>query len=202
MQCGLGRDDYQFNGMGRNIRYRPSALEQSLQALRDLWNGEKVSLDGRWRFQDASICPLPPDPIDVWIGASAKVAIDRAARLGDAWLADPSMNLEQAKNAIEHYKSCLITYGKSAHTIAIRRDIYVAASSADATHTRETIEQKGYRGFSTDSLIIGDVGSVAEQFSAYGEIGYTDIIVRNLHPDPVRAVESTERLGGVRNQLI
>lgn len=202
MQCGLGRDDYQFNGMGANIRYRPSALEQALQTLRDLWNGDKVTLDGRWRFQGASISPLPPESIEVWIGASAKVAIDRAARLADAWLADPSMNLEQAKNAIEHYKSCLDTYGKSADTIAIRRDIYVATSSDDATRTREAIEQKGYRGFSTDSLIIGDIGSVAEQFSAYEEIGYTDIIVRNLHPDPVRAVESIERLGEVRNQLI
>ena len=26
MQCGLGRDDYQFKGMGADIRYRPSAF--------------------------------------------------------------------------------------------------------------------------------------------------------------------------------
>jgi alkanesulfonate monooxygenase SsuD/methylene tetrahydromethanopterin reductase-like flavin-dependent oxidoreductase (luciferase family) len=202
MQCGLGRDDYQFNAMGANIKYRPSAFEQSLDCLRRLWSGESVSLDGRWQFKEAKISPLPPEPVEVWIGASAPVAIDRAAKLGDAWLADPSMTLEQSATALNIYRSALEKYGKPVPgTIAIRRDIYVAASADEAEKTLSLIREKGYRGFNPESLVVGDAESVAATFRQFGDLGYTDIIVRNLQRDPAKAVASTERLSGVKALL-
>jgi alkanesulfonate monooxygenase SsuD/methylene tetrahydromethanopterin reductase-like flavin-dependent oxidoreductase (luciferase family) len=202
MQCGLGRDEYQFNAMGANIRYRPSAFEQSLDCLRALWRGESVSLDGRWRFREARISPLPPEPVDVWIGASAPVAIDRAARLGDAWLADPSMTLAQAAKAMDIYTAALAKHGRpTPPTIAIRRDVYVAATIDEAEKLKQDIREKGYRGFNPEALVIGDVDSVAEQFRAFSQPGYTDIITRNLHRDPAAAVASTERLADVIAKL-
>lgn len=202
MQCGLGRDDYQFNAMGANIKYRPSAFEQSIDCLRRLWVGESVSLDGRWKFKDAKISPLPPEPVEVWIGASAPVAIERAARIGDAWLADPSMTLDQAAKAMEIYQAALQKHGKPVpDTIAIRRDIYVAESAEEAEQTISLIREKGYRGFNPDSLVIGDAESVANTFRQFGELGYTDIIVRNLQRDPAMAVASTERLALVKEVL-
>ncbi|MEX0942526.1 MAG: LLM class flavin-dependent oxidoreductase [Pseudomonadales bacterium] len=198
MQCGLGRDESQFNAMGADIRYRPSAFEQSLTAMRALWRGETVSLDGRFRFKDATISPLPPEPISVWIGASAPVAIERAAKMGDAWLADPGMTLEQANEAMAIYTAALDKHGMAApSTIAIRRDIYVATDAAEAESVKATIHAKGYRGFDPGALIIGDALGVAEQFNALGDLGFTDIIVRNLHRDPDKAVESTRRLADV-----
>ncbi len=202
MQCGLGTGKRQFNAMGTNIKYRPSSFEQSLECMRALWSGESVSLDGRWKFSEAKISPLPPAPVDVWIGASAPVAIDRAARMGDAWLADPSMTLAQAEAAMNVYVSALSKHLKSVPpTIAIRRDIYVAESNDDALEVKASIENNGYRGFDPEALVIGDAELVAEQFRAFERLGYTDIIIRNLHPDPGKAVASTERLGIVRSFL-
>ncbi len=202
MQCGLGRDEAQFNGMGANIRYRPSAFEQSLDCLRRLWRGEQVSLNGRWTFNKATISPLPPSPIEVWIGATAPAAIDRAARLGDAWLADPGLTLEQASDAINIYKQALASYSKDIPaTISIRRDIYVADSESEAQRTRQAVAKNGYRGFDPDALIIGDAETVAEQMAEFGELGFTDIITRNLHRDPDEAIASTERLAEVREFL-
>lgn len=199
MQCGLGRDEYQFRAMGANIRYRPSAFEQSLECLRALWRGESVSLNGRWKFEDAKISPLPPEPIEVWIGASARVAIDRAARMGDVWLADPAMTLDQAARALDVYRDALATHGKPVPgTIAIRRDIYVAASKTDADETIRQVREAGYRGFDPDALVIGDAEDVARQLEAFEALGYTDIIIRNLQTDPARAVESTHRLRDVK----
>jgi alkanesulfonate monooxygenase SsuD/methylene tetrahydromethanopterin reductase-like flavin-dependent oxidoreductase (luciferase family) len=37
----------------------------------------------------------------VWIGATAPAAIERAARLGDGWLAAPALTLEQAAERID-----------------------------------------------------------------------------------------------------
>jgi alkanesulfonate monooxygenase SsuD/methylene tetrahydromethanopterin reductase-like flavin-dependent oxidoreductase (luciferase family) len=198
LQCGLGRDAHQFNAMGANIRHRPSAFEQSLSSMRALWRGETVSLDGRWRFQNAKVSPLPPEPIEVWIGASAEVAIDRAARLGDVWLADPSLTPEGAEAALARYHLALQKHQiKVPDTIAIRRDIYVAESAQEAAELRTSIGDQ-YRGFDPSALIIGDAASVANQFQELEKLGYTDIIVRNLHPDPAAAVASTDRLKQVK----
>lgn len=202
MQCGLGTGARQFNAMGSNIRNRPSAFEQSLESMRALWAGESVSLDGRWKFQDASISPLPPTAIEVWIGASAPVAIDRAARMGDAWLADPSMTLQQSAVAMDTYQAALAKHGKpTPNTIAIRRDVYVAGSQEEARQVKSEVSNNGYRGFDTEALVIGNAQEVASQFQAFGELGYTDIIVRNLHSDPASALLSTDRLSVVKELL-
>lgn len=201
LQCGLGTGAAQFGAMGASIRYRPSSFEQSIDVVRRLWAGETVSLDGRWQIDSAAISPLPPTPISIWIGASARPAIERAARLGDAWLADPGITRTQAARSIDFYRECLEREGKRAGTIAIRRDFYVAASRSEAEETRRLIEERGHRGFDFDALTIGDAEQVAESFSELEALGYTDVIVRNLHPDHGRAVASIERLREVKSLL-
>ena len=199
LQCGLGHGERVFKAMGANSKHRPSAFEQSLACLRDLWQGKTVSLDGRWQFEEARISPLPPEPIAIWIGASAPAAIDRAAKLGDAWLANPSMTIAEAGQAMSCYQEACARHSRELpSTIAIRRDIYVAESSSDARQVKELITRKGYRGFDPEALIIGEAQEVADQFSAFEQLGYTDIIVRNLHTSADKAVQSTERLASVK----
>ena len=199
LQCGLGTGQKQFKAMGANIKFRPSAFEQSIETLRALWQGESISLDGRWKFDNASISPLPPEPIDIWVGASAQVAIERAALVGDAWLADPSMGLVQSEVSMQIYQQALQRYSKTIpDTIAIRRDIYVAENDQEAAETRIEVRSKGYRGFDPDSLIIGDIHEVAARIGDFKKLGYTDIIIRNLHTDPVKAIASTNRLAQVK----
>jgi len=202
LQCGLGTGRHQFKAMGANIKYRPSAFEQSIETLRALWRGDSVSLDGRWQFEKASIAPLPPEPIDIWIGASADIAIRRAARVGDAWLASPDLTLSGAEASMAVYQRALQSSGKPVpETIAIRKDIYVAEDAADAERVRLEVSKQGYRGFSPEALIIGDAEEVADAFCALERVGYTDIIIRNLHTDPDKAVQSTERLARVKSLI-
>ncbi|MEE2735503.1 MAG: LLM class flavin-dependent oxidoreductase [Pseudomonadota bacterium] len=202
MQCALGANDYQFKAMGANIKFRPSAFEQSLGALRALWEGETVSLSGRWNIENAKIAPLPPEKIEVWIGASAPIAIERAARLGDAWLAEPGLTLTSASEQLHTYKRAIYHQKKELpKTIAIRRDIYVAESDKDAREVQEFVKAKGYRGFDNDALIIGDASAVAEAFYDLYSLGYTDIIIRNLHRSQEKALASTKRLIDVREKL-
>lgn len=199
LQCGLGAGERQFKAMGKQLRHRPSAFEQAITTLRNLWAGETVSLDGRWQFSDAVIRPLPPQPVDIWIGASAHAAIERASRLGDGWLADPGMTLRDARQAIDFFLECQERHNRHANTIAIRRDVYVADSSKDAAHVRQIIA--GYRGFNPDALLIGEAGTVADQLREFQALGYSDVIVRNLHPDQEQCLASITRLAAVRSDL-
>ena len=82
MQCGLGWGDTRFAAMGANIRTRPSAFEEALDIVRRLLAGETVNSSRRFRVAEATLALRPAEPVEVWIGASAPPAIDRAARLG------------------------------------------------------------------------------------------------------------------------
>jgi alkanesulfonate monooxygenase SsuD/methylene tetrahydromethanopterin reductase-like flavin-dependent oxidoreductase (luciferase family) len=201
MQCGLGGDSRQSGGMGVDIRLRPSMFEEALATIRALWRGESVTSDGRWRLHGARIAPLPPAPIEVWIGASAPAAIDRAARLGDGWLADPGMPLDACRQRLEYYREACRRHGTTPRTLAIRRDVYVGASSREARATMAPYLAKGYRGFAPEALVIGDVGEVADQFAELGAMGYTDVIVRNISAEQAGALATIERLARVRERV-
>ncbi|HVR29485.1 MAG TPA: LLM class flavin-dependent oxidoreductase [Thermoanaerobaculia bacterium] len=198
LQCAIGPADSQFRALGVDPRHRPSRFEESLAILRRLWAGEAVSHDGRWRFEQARVSPRPAEPVEVWIGAAAAPAIDRAARLGDGWLAAPSLTPDQARRQVELYRERREAHGRGRGLAGIRRDVYVGESAEEARATAEPVVQAGYRGFAPEALVYGSAEQVAESFAALAAMGYSDVITRNLIPDPEKAVASTERLGRVR----
>jgi alkanesulfonate monooxygenase SsuD/methylene tetrahydromethanopterin reductase-like flavin-dependent oxidoreductase (luciferase family) len=201
LQCALGGDERQSRGMGVDPRLRRSMFEESLSTIRALWRGEKVTSEGHWRLENARISPLPPQPIEVWIGASAPRAIERAARLGDAWLGDPAMDTNASARAIGLYRDACARHGRRPAAIAIRRDVYVGESSAEARRTMAPYLARGHRGFPVESLLIGDVAEVADRMAAFARQGYTDVIVRNITADQSQALATIERLARVREQL-
>ena len=58
-----------------------------------------------------------------------------------------------------------------------------------------------YRGFDPEALIVGDVGLVTERLNDYKELGFTDVLMRNISRDQDEAVATIERMGRVREQL-
>jgi alkanesulfonate monooxygenase SsuD/methylene tetrahydromethanopterin reductase-like flavin-dependent oxidoreductase (luciferase family) len=201
MQCGLGYGQEQFDAMGVDIKHRPSMFEQSLDIVRRLLAGETVTATGRFTITRATVAPRPPEPVEVWIGASAEPAIDRAARLADGFLAAPGLSLPQAAAQAALYAARAKVYGRTPTAVAIRRDIYVAESPAEAKAVLGDALAKGYRGIAEEALIAGTVEEVIARFRALGELGYTDVIVRHLTNDQPRVLASLGRLEQVRRAL-
>ncbi|HEY5647665.1 MAG TPA: LLM class flavin-dependent oxidoreductase [Pseudomonadales bacterium] len=202
LQCGLGGDPRQAAGMGAPFGQRRDHFELSLTLLRRLWAGEVVSSEAPpWPFDRARISPLPPEPIDVWIGAQAPVAIRRSARMGEGWLASPGLTEAQAAESLSRYTQACAEFDRSPTAVAIRRDVYVGASSQAARRVVQPYLDRGYRGFSEQSLVFGSEAEVADAFGRLGAMGYTDVIVRNLSSDQSESLETIEGLGRVREQL-
>ncbi|MBV8336347.1 MAG: LLM class flavin-dependent oxidoreductase [Alphaproteobacteria bacterium] len=201
MQCGLGWGEARFAAMGANIKTRPSAFEEALDIVRCLLAGETVSSSRRFRVTNASLALRPAEPVEVWIGASAPPAIDRAARLAEGWIASPGLTREEARSQAEFYLERCALYSRRPNAVTLRRDIYVGESSADAQTVLQQALSKGYRGIPADALIAGTIDEVAAQFRAFGELGYTDILVRHLTNDQPRVLGSLERLEKVRLAL-
>ena len=200
MQCAVGPADEQFSGMGVNPKFRPSRFEECLEAVRKLWAGEAVSGQRRYEFEEAHIAPVPPEPVEVWLGGEADAAIDRAARLGDGWLAAPGLTPSQAAAQAALYLGRRALIDEPAK-VAIRRDIYVAETGDEAERIASPILDRGYRGFDPSAVIIGSCERVARQMREYATLGYTDIIIRSLVPDQQLSVASIERLKDVRQMV-
>jgi alkanesulfonate monooxygenase SsuD/methylene tetrahydromethanopterin reductase-like flavin-dependent oxidoreductase (luciferase family) len=193
VQCAIGAGRGQFAAMGANTRTRPSTFERNLGIIRSLLAGEEV--DG------ASVAPLPPEPVDVWIGASAPVGIQRAARLGDGFLAAPSLTPAQAEEQIGVYRDACAALGKPLGAAVIRQDVHVGADDGDARRVADPVVGKGYRGFDPSALAIGGVDEVTERFAALAALGYDEVLIRHLADDHGEVLRSFERLAQVRQNL-
>ena len=202
LQCALGDGDDQFAGMGVPLRGRVARFESTLAVLRRLLAGEEVTTDDPLPLRAARGGPRPPEPVDVWIGASAPAAIDRAARLGEGWIAAPGLTRAQAARKIEQYRSSCAAHGRPVGVTAIRRDVHVGADPTDAWRVADPILAHDYRGLPPESLVVGGVPEVAQAFADLGDLGYSHLLVRHLADDQREVLASYERLGAVRADLI
>jgi alkanesulfonate monooxygenase SsuD/methylene tetrahydromethanopterin reductase-like flavin-dependent oxidoreductase (luciferase family) len=201
MQCGLGWGEARFAAMGASIRTRPSAFEEALDIVRRLLAGETVSSSRRFRVAEASLALRPAEPVEVWIGASAPPAIDRAARLAEGWIASPGLTHAEARAQAAFYRDRCAAYGRQPNTVALRRDIYIGESSSEAQAVLRDALSRGYRGIPAEALVAGSVEEVAKQFRSFKDLGYTDILVRHLSNDQPKVLGSLDRLAAVRAAL-
>jgi alkanesulfonate monooxygenase SsuD/methylene tetrahydromethanopterin reductase-like flavin-dependent oxidoreductase (luciferase family) len=201
MQCAIGGGAEQFDAMSTTLRERVARFEASVEIIRALCAGESVTRTQPWAIEAARIAPVPPEPLEVWIGAAAPPAIDRAARLGDAFLIGPEATPTEVAELVEIYRSACARHGRDASKIAVRRDVHCGANDDDAERVAGPIVQRGYRGFDPSAPVYGGVGQVADALAALGDLGCTDVIIRHLADDQAEVLASIERLSQVRKEL-
>jgi alkanesulfonate monooxygenase SsuD/methylene tetrahydromethanopterin reductase-like flavin-dependent oxidoreductase (luciferase family) len=201
LQCGLGYGEEQFLAMGANVKHRPSAFEQAFDAVRRLLAGETVTSSGRFTFEGARVTLRPAEPVEYWIGASAPPAIDRAARIAEGWLGSPGTPFETAREQVTLYLERCAAHRRKPTAVALRRDIYVGESTAEAERVVRPLLTRGYRGFPAEAAVFGSIDDVVRQFRALAEIGCTDVIVRHLTSDQPKVLASLGRLAEVRQAL-
>jgi alkanesulfonate monooxygenase SsuD/methylene tetrahydromethanopterin reductase-like flavin-dependent oxidoreductase (luciferase family) len=86
---GMGYYHQEFDGIGVKLSQRPSLTEEGIAILRKAFTGEPFEFHGkRYDFGTIQITPGPvrPGGPEIWLGAFAPAAIERAARLGDGFL--------------------------------------------------------------------------------------------------------------------
>jgi probable F420-dependent oxidoreductase len=84
---GIGWNKVEYDALGYSFADRGAFLEEQVGVLRQLWTQKSVTVDGRFHhIQAAGLAPSPvQQPIPIWIGAFAPVALRRVGRLADGW---------------------------------------------------------------------------------------------------------------------
>jgi alkanesulfonate monooxygenase SsuD/methylene tetrahydromethanopterin reductase-like flavin-dependent oxidoreductase (luciferase family) len=82
----LSRD---YTATGTATKARGKRTAEGLEILTRLWSEDKVTHDGEfYRLNEATIAPKPVQkPLPLWVGGSAKQAIERTAKWGTGWQA-------------------------------------------------------------------------------------------------------------------
>lgn len=91
LRLGIGMGYYwqEFEGMGQALNQRVSRTEEGVAILRKAFAGEPFSFEGkRYNFGEINVTPGPirPGGPQIWMGAFAPAAIERAARIADGFL--------------------------------------------------------------------------------------------------------------------
>jgi probable F420-dependent oxidoreductase len=90
---GVGTGWYaeEFARLGRDFPTRGPRTSEAIEVLRACWTGRPEAFQGEFfRIESDTLCfptPVTPDGIPIMVGGMGKLARERAARLGDGWLA-------------------------------------------------------------------------------------------------------------------
>lgn len=218
---GAGYRDVEFEAFDVPKRERVPRLVEGLDLLRRLLTEERVSHDGEfYSLNDASIPIRPEDPLPVWLAANSDRAVERAARLSDAWLVNPHSTIEEiATQKREQYDPIRTNHGEDTAVPAIR-EAFVAPTSEEALEiAREHLEEKYQRYISwgqdeamedaedlhkpfnelaEDRFLLGTPAEVCAEIERYEEeFDASYVVVRSHWPGlPYeRACESIELMG-------
>lgn len=101
---GIGYRQPEFEAFGRELKFRPSMLEDACEIIRRGWNGEPVNYSGkRFGLGNLAITPTPEQTPALLIGGMTEPAIDRVARIGDGFLSTGGIGIDTYLQALERH---------------------------------------------------------------------------------------------------
>ena len=131
---GIGYQAADFRAFAVPMEHRVALFEEGVEIIRKCWSGEPFSFHGaHYTLEDVQIRPRPfqtPAP-PLWIGASVPAAARRAGRLGDAFVATPSTDLESTVRLIDAYRRAALQAGRQPKVV-LMRDAWVAQTYSEA----------------------------------------------------------------------
>ena len=190
VQTGIGWGEAQFVNLGAEMSTRGAYIDAAIPIVKALLAGDQVD-DPSFGLQGARVGLRADVTYDWWVGGTAPVALDRAARLGDAWHATPGASDEDLAAGIARYRDA------GGGRVMLRRDAILASDHKVAVDRATSLIEHGYRGLSLDRLLVGSPDSVAARCAALGELGVDEIVVRCASSDQDHALETLELFGSL-----
>lgn len=199
---GTGYRKQEFDAFGVDHDTRGGRLGEGVRLIRALWGGEAVQFEGRYytlKGPKIGIPPLQKGGPRIWIGAGARPAVERAARLGDCWFAPGnSPNPGYLAKHVGLYNDALAAAGKPVAGIErpIIKEMFV---HEDGEHARRLAldylrreyaaygEYEALDWFNTrwqelvdNSLIVGNPVEVATRIRQTAAVGFNHFILRSF----------------------
>lgn len=171
---GIGGGPDQYPAFGIEAAGRVTRFEECLGLLKRLWTESEIDFEGRfWQLDGATVEPKPVQKphVPIWFGARVDAALDRAARLGDAWMGAGSSSSASYKKAIARMREFLALHDRDPSSFRLAKRVYVAVDESKAV-AREKLEQwfASYYHAGEMAAKVSIFGTPAEVVDGLGEL--------------------------------
>lgn len=190
VQTGIGYGEDQFEAMSADHSTRGATIEATVPLVQAMLRGEVVD-SKRFDIVGGRVGLLGDQPIEWWMGGTADVALERAARLGACWYAGPGTDVEGGRKMIDTFKSA------GGNRAVVRKDMLVLSDGDEARATAQAIVDAGYRGMGMGQLLVGNPDDVAESIAELEAVGFDQVVVRAMNVTQAQAIESIELVGSL-----
>lgn len=195
---------------------RLSRISQYVPALRALWRGERVDLEGTWGNAPQASLPLRPvqdGGPPLWIGAFAEPAVRRAARLDTPWLIGPKGDDAELARLLRVYRDGLRAHGHSTEKeYPLTREGCIADTNDRAlAQVRPHLERQyaGYKSWDdaqqididrylAEDCLVGSADEIVRKLRRWeSELGITEVVLRLqfMGAGHAETLEQIERFG-------
>ena len=221
---GLGYREEEYAAFNVKKSERASRMEEAIHVIRQLWTEPTVSHEGKYYRvpnMGLGLRPIQPGGPPIWIAASTEPAIERVARLGDAWLITFYPSLTLLTEQMRFYRDSLKHAGKSEpDDMPILKECYVGSSHKTALDECRGPLQVKYNAYASwgqdkflpeserfdqpfdafvkDRFLIGDAAFVRDEIQRYNEVlGVNHFMLRMHWPglEQDKVLNSIERIG-------
>ncbi|WP_436700585.1 LLM class flavin-dependent oxidoreductase [Nocardioides sp. BYT-33-1] len=197
---GLGYRAEEFAAMQLDKKDRVGRLVEGVEILKRLWTEDHVSFQGRhFTLDDVSIAPKPlqrPRP-QIWFGATADKAIERAATHADAWIATSMTEWGEMKRQVDLYHRARADAGLAREVrFAKCVELYVGDDKESALREAEPFIGAKYKAYYSWGMGDNVPGESGANISDFGDLtknrfivgGPEDVIEDCLHHRDVLGV--------------
>ena len=168
-------------GVGDGARARGAYLEEVIPLIRRWWAGEAVEhASERFRFPGITL-PVRPvqDPLEIWLGGSGPVALDRVGRIADGWLG-AALSPSEAEAARRRIDAAAAAAGRAVDPEHHGLSIPYAATEPDAA-TVAGVRSRRPDADLTDLLPVGRK-SLRDLVQRLTDAGLSKFVVRPTGP--------------------
>jgi probable F420-dependent oxidoreductase len=118
---GIGWREEEFRMMGVPMRERGLRAEETIEILRRAWTGRRFSFHGRaYAFDRVRVTPQPARPggPPIYLGGYSELAVRRAGRLADGYIAD-AMPAEDVRRSVAMAEEAAASAGRDPGSIGL-----------------------------------------------------------------------------------
>lgn len=217
----VGYLDFEFANFGIPKNERTDRTEDTINLLRNAWKAGPLDYDSEFHpiLPDTTVTPTPDTPPEIVLGAIAKPAVRRAARMADGWCANEMLSIEDIQKRQKDIQKTRAKEGIDREfTMYVIQYGFIGDTYEEAWETvRESLfyQQRKYAEWSgdepgeelpdaqqeelEDAALIGTPEDVIEDLQTYRDALGDDIhfIFRTYYPgvETERMTECIDRLG-------